>query len=206
MTRYSLCLVFVALAAVPSAGAQSPVASRPRVAQSDSLALAGRPILRSAAAAEEEGRLLPHGAAELVQSGFKPAASTANRLCATVPRSAFADDPARAHAEGTFGTEIRTGDFAVGGGIGRMMAGQETKVYWVPQHHPATGLLVRAARLGPDAQSGDTVRFASTGTAYSMGTPARYFFPSAFMLPTAGTWLVVATSGFDWACMIMPVG
>lgn len=208
MTRLSLGIVLATLVAVPIVGAQSSVAPRPRAAQRDSLPLPQLPILRSIAVAEEEGRLLPHGAAELVQEGaFKPGVvGSSARSCATVPRSAFADDPARAHAAGTFSSEIRTGDFTVGAGIGRLRPGQETKVYWIPLHHPPNGLLVRAALLGSDAQPGDTVRFTSMKPAYSASGLAYYFFPSAFMLPTAGNWLVVATSGLDWGCMIMPVG
>ncbi|MEP6834041.1 MAG: hypothetical protein ABJB74_11630 [Gemmatimonas sp.] len=210
MTRLSLCIVLAILAAVPSAGAQSPVTPRPRFIQGDPLRLPRLAILRSVAAAEEEGRTLPRGGpADTARlASMKAEAGSSDRACATVPRSAFANDPARALATGAYSSTVRTGDFTVGGGIGRMMAGEVTKIYWVPLHDPsddAQGLLVRAVRLGPDAQPADTVRSSTMAYASTMGRPGHIFFPSGFTLPKAGSWLVVATSGLDWGCMIMPV-
>lgn len=129
---------------------------------------------------------------------------SADRLCANIPRSEFADDQAHALAAGPRTSSIRTGDFVVGAEIGSLMAGRAQKVYWVTLHEPRGSgieLVVRAARLGPDATPGDTVRF--TQSRISVLIPS---YPTAFSLPSPGKWLVVATSGPDWGCMIMPVG
>jgi hypothetical protein len=110
----------------------------------------------------------------------------------------------------------KSGEFTVGGEIGALWAGQEGKVPWSPFHDPArvgATLLVRGARLD---EPGITSRFVSSDYAWPVKErlqPANdwvidrehAFYPSGFSLPSAGRWLLVATSGSDWGCFIVTV-
>src|SRR6185295_4134700 len=97
--------------------------------------------------------------------------------------------------------------------IASLAAGRAGKIWWSRLHDPSLGahaLLVRAALLGPAAVSADTVRFTSSTYGWPMAGPKAKatpdaFFPSGFLLPKVGDWVVVATSGSDWGCLVMSV-
>jgi hypothetical protein len=152
-------------------------------------------MLRSVAAAEEEGRGAPRGVIDPVRVAEMNAPGSAARTCATVPRDISSSTMP--------GIKIRAGDLVLGGNLSRMMAGVEAKV-WVSSLHEARGsalnLLLRATRLGQEALSADTVRFTRTRGSVLLG------FPGGLELPKAGTWMLVATSGPEWGCVIVSVG
>jgi hypothetical protein len=83
----------------------------------------------------------------------------------------------------------------------------------IPLHDPSherNGLLVRAVRLSGDsvaATAQDSVRIVSLAYGYPMGrpNPGAFFPPRTFMLPRSGEWLIVATAGRDWGCVILRV-
>lgn len=104
---------------------------------------------------------------------------------------------------------MQAGDFAVGAGLHRFVAGRSTKIWWSPIHDPTInldGLLIRAALLTADTAATDTVRFVSLGYGYPVGIrPPKAFFPTYLTLPSPGDWVIVATSGKDWACIVLHV-
>ncbi len=108
----------------------------------------------------------------------------------------------------------RSGEFTIGGnlaGTSAMIAGHTGKVWWAPLHHARNmpPLVVR----GRSVTTGDTVRFASANVAWPVGpglvrvpeAERKYFFPSGITIPTAGRWLLIATSGPNWGCFILTV-
>ncbi len=102
----------------------------------------------------------------------------------------------------------RTGDFALGGSIEDLRAGRHAKLWWAPLHAPPrTGgvLQLRAARLGTTAEAPDTLRQHRTDVALTVEPRSAAFFPGTLQLPRPGEWLVVATSGADWGCVILSV-
>lgn len=108
----------------------------------------------------------------------------------------------------------RSGEFVIGGQIaeGQLVHERENKIWWAPLNNALDmpPLLVRGVRLDP---RGDRIGWESSRIAWpparragSSGDPTRnFFFPSWFTPPSAGRWLVVATSGDNWGCFILNV-
>ena len=107
-----------------------------------------------------------------------------------------------------------SGDFTIGGMLGggkALRAGRIGKIWWRPAHASATmpPLTVRGRNL---STLRDTVSFSTATVAWPQPTfplpippvnSREYFFPSGFSVPTAGRWLVIATSGDNWGCFIL---
>lgn len=112
----------------------------------------------------------------------------------------------RCRHAGRSGEAIRSGDFAIGRGIAMMQAGIPTKVFWIPLHDPSGAALhIRAARISAGASSPDTLRRTLVNIATTGEHTTTAFYPGAFKLPRQGEWLVVATSGPDWTCVLVTV-
>jgi hypothetical protein len=164
--------------------------------------------------AEAEGAGFTHEVAPASQpSGFRPGEvkGTDARRCVEFP-----DSGVLSHIS-SLENSRRSGEFVVGGEIVEgLKAGVAAKVFWVPLHDPASRkatLLVRSVRLDEPAI---TSRFVNTDYAFpmkeqrfpikdSVADREHGFYPSGFSLPTAGRWLLVATSGPDWGCFIVTV-
>ncbi len=146
------------------------------------------------AAAEAEGAAFPHSAAPRnVSSAYQtPVGGTTDRRCVSA-------------AEYRPAGGLRSGDFIIRGGLG-MRATRGDQILWLPWHNPfeyRDTLVVRAGRLGSPA---DTVRITRSGWAWQMGHPRTDSgFPSTVTLPSAGTWLLIATAGMDWGCFEVTV-
>jgi hypothetical protein len=106
-------------------------------------------------------------------------------------------------------TVVRSGEFVVGGYLPEITHRRRTKFFWRPVNS-ALGmrLLVRGRRLGVPT---DTARFESVEMVAPLhsGTLEPYadeaVFPAGIELPSAGTWVVVATSGRNWGCFVIRV-
>jgi hypothetical protein len=91
-----------------------------------------------------------------------------------------------------------------------MRAGRPGKVWWAPLHYAADmpPLVVRGRN---STTPGDTVWYTTSNVAWPVtpGAPRvppaerKYFFPSGITLPTAGHWVLIATSGSNWGCFIV---
>lgn len=106
---------------------------------------------------------------------------------------------------------VRSGDFVIGGLLGSDIApaaGAPRKVWWAPLNQSADmrPLHVQGRNLSAPA---DTFRFTTSKLAWPTGDSGKplaerdHFFPSGIVLPHAGTWLLVATSGSNWGCFIL---
>lgn len=153
------------------------------------------PVPLSVAAAEAEGAAFPRSpvpdSARATLIGAYP--GSAERKCGRAPAA---------------GRGWRAGDFALGGSIEDLRAGRPAKLWWAPLHAPPrTGgvLQLRTARLGTTAEAPDTLRQHRTDVALTVETRPAAFFPGTLQLPRPGEWLVVATSGTDWGCVILSV-
>jgi hypothetical protein len=160
-------------------------------------------------AAEQEGQIYPHANTEPPPSILKvdEVIGSAERKCVEIPAGVMPAWP---------GSYRKSGEFVAGGEIGALRAGREAKVPWSPFHDPAgigATLLVRGSRLD---EPGITSRFVSSNYAWpirELRQPVKdsvvdrdhAFFPSGFMLPSSGRWLLVATSGNDWGCFVVTV-
>jgi hypothetical protein len=174
-----------------------------------------RPIPPSIAEAEAEGAAFAREAApSSLPYGFRPGnvRGTDERKC--VP---FPDRAVMSHTN-AWENSRRSGEFVVGGMITEgLQAGVAAKVFWVPLHDPESRkaqLLVRSVRLGQPAITAQFSRsdYASSLKAERVSGETRYvrdgdsiFYPSGFSLPSAGQWLLVATSANDWGCFIVTV-
>ena len=105
------------------------------------------------------------------------------------------------------GGSLRSGDFIIRARlVGRwgLHADSAHKVLWFPLHNPfeyPDTLLIRAARIGDAA---DSLRQSVAGWGWS-GPKTESGFPSSVRFPTAGEWLVVATTHRDWGCFLLTV-
>ena len=162
----------------------------------------GLPMHWTMIGAETEARSYPRADPPAnLSAGFdKKYAGTAERKCV---ESTVTDASPEA--------AVRAGDFVIGGQVsssvsGKLFpsAGRGNKIWWAPLHNPFdhhSTLLVRASKLGVP---GDTLRFESNEYAYVMGgTHSDSFFPTLFRVPTPGRWMLVATAGNDWGCLIV---
>jgi len=141
--------------------------------------------------------------------------AAAEREGATYRRAAGPSDAApRTCALPWFNAPVKSGEFTIGGDVSPVLpltAGRRGKIWWSPIHHSKDmpPLVLRARNL---TTMKDTARITLPGVAYA-GTPGSrrpesertYFFPSGTTLPTAGRWLVIATSGSNWGCFILTV-
>jgi hypothetical protein len=100
---------------------------------------------------------------------------------------------------------VRSGDFTVAG-FGAYGPSWHTgwgKLNWFPDHpSPASPaeLVVRAARLDESAPPWIFER--RGGLAHAVGAMADFSYPSGFILPTVGRWMLVARAGANWGCFI----
>ena len=110
---------------------------------------------------------------------------------------------------------VRSGQFVIGGqlsGARGMRAGLQGKVWWAPFYHSRDmpPLEVRGRNL---TNSSDSIRYTTATVAWPVSPGSQlvsesareYFFPSGITIPTAGRWLVIATSGNNWGCFILTV-
>ena len=127
--------------------------------------------------------------------------------------SAVPGDTTRKCARGWDVGPAYSGEFTIGGNISDqspLAPGRVGKIWWRPRHNGVSmpPLLVRGRNLESPK---DTIRWTTDNRAYPIALPGavvpiekrEYFFPSGFMLPTRGHWLVVATSGENWGCFIL---
>ena len=163
------------------------------------------------ASAQAEGVSFPHAAPPTVlQSLFSsPFGGTSERRCTP-------SQPDDSIPSGS----LRSGDIIIRSRLtGRWgpHAARGHKILWMPLHGPAdtstkisfadwrkkasahAPLLIRAVRLGNPA---DSLRQTVAGLT---GGPRQFGFPSEVTFPTAGQWLVVATTGEDWGCFLLTV-
>jgi len=99
---------------------------------------------------------------------------------------------------------IRTGEFLVGGQMGGEAAVNSAlrvaKVWWMPKFPIRNdSIMIRATRLGFPS---DTLRFLDAPSG-SGGRAGPWFFTVPFRMLKSGRWLVVATSGPNWGCVIL---
>ena len=162
-------------------------------------------------AAEAEGAAFPHAAhPDVLQPLFAGAFGGASeRRCIPSPP----DDSIP-------GGSLRSGDIIVRSRLsGRWgpHARRGHKILWMPLHGPADTstrvsfaewrmkaaehppLRIRAVRVGHPA---DSLR---QTVSRLTGGPRQFGFPSEVTFPTAGQWLVVASSGDDWGCFLLDV-
>lgn len=118
------------------------------------------------------------------------------------------------------GGSLRSGDIIIRStftGRWGLHAGQGHKILWMPLHGPAdtttlvsfaewrkkaldhAPLDIRAVRLGYPS---DTFRLNRPRLA---GSARQFGFPSVVTFPTAGQWLVIATTDSDWGCFLLNV-
>lgn len=82
------------------------------------------------------------------------------------------------------------------------------KMLWMPLHDPGRNpatLLLRGTRLDHPS---DTIRLTDSparGPARQLGHPDSFGFPTSVVFPTAGRWLVAASTGHDWGCFLIDV-
>ena len=163
------------------------------------------------AGAQAEGAAFPRATPPtVVQSLFaRPVGGTSERTCSP----SQPDDSIAA-------SSLRSGEIIIRSRLaGRWgpHAGQGHKILWMPLHGPAdtstrisfaewrkkaiehAPLLIRAVRVGNPA---DSLRQTLPGLT---GGPRQFGFPSELTFPTAGQWLVIATTGEDWGCFLLAV-
>lgn len=148
--------------------------------------------------AEAEGVTFPRGMAPTrIAKEFEDLfRGSADRRCVTPYTDGVLDVSRRA------ASPLRSGEFIVR--YGPLLANRPTKILWMPQHNPSDypdTLLIRAVRLG---HPGDSLRVRVSYWGWS-GSRANSGYLSGMAFPSAGTWLVVTTTGKDWGCFQLPV-
>jgi hypothetical protein len=159
-------------------------------------------MVRSVADAEAEG--LAHGV------GAPQLDSVRLRILAEQADGAGSADRRCVDTSQAGSGSLRAGDFVLGASVNKLTSARQNKIWWVALHEPSergTGLLLRATRLDRTAalSAADTLRVTRLGYAYSGGISDQTFFPSWIDFPAAGRWLIVATAGVDWGCVIVDV-
>jgi hypothetical protein len=145
--------------------------------------------------AEQEGARSPHGNPQTPPPTFG-SIGTAERKCVEFPPNV--DSKWAFHHP----VSRRSGEFETGVLISALKAGQSGRVLWNPLHNPQpvkAALIVRGTRLD---QPEITSRFVSS----QVRAHQEYaLYPTRFSLPSAGRWLLIATSANDWGCFIVTV-
>ena len=149
------------------------------------------------------------GEAEIVAAAEAEGATYPHAQQVAVPEAA------RVCVVGSESGPATSGEFTIGGnlaGSASLRAGRAGKIWWAPRHHAADmpPLLVRGRNLTTPT---DSVRFTTANIAWPVVPGAapvppgerKHFFPSGPTLPSAGRWLVIATSGSNWGCFILTV-
>lgn len=163
--------------------------------------------LRASASALSDDSIIPLsvGAAEAEADTYPRGPTPDPRRAAKLDKYVGSTARRCLHA-GRSGEAFRSGDFAIGRGITMMQAGIPTKVFWIPLHDPSgAALRIRAARISAGEAPPDTLRRTLVNVATTGEHTTTAFYPGAFKLPRPGEWLVVATSGPDWACVLVTV-
>lgn len=162
-------------------------------------------------AAQAEGAAFPQAAPPtVIQSVFThPFGGTNQRMCTwSVPDDSLTSGSLRSGE-----IILRSRFFGPWG----LRAGKGHKMLWMPLHGPAKvspsmsfaewhkeaikspPLVLRAVRIDNPA---DSLR---QTVLYMTGGATQFGFPSAVRFPTAGKWLVIATTGNDWGCFLLTV-
>ncbi len=166
---------------------------QPRPAFADSIPNAAHaPIRFAIKEAEAEGRNWPQRA----EPTFQPTTGGAEHWNDSAPRQCVS---------GGSNNAVRSGDFVIGGDIHGAGSGREVKIWWEPKHPAASfSLVVRGARVGPVS---DTLRYVNidwaVGGSPKVGLTGPIFYASGIAFPSAGQWLLIATSGPDWGCFLL---
>jgi hypothetical protein len=88
----------------------------------------------------------------------------------------------------------------------RAQAGRPSKVLWLPLHNPFDFPDTLRIRAVPTSQPADSILMSVPGWASQAGHPTSDSgFPSLLVLPSAGDWVVVATTRRDWGCYLISV-
>jgi hypothetical protein len=151
-------------------------------------------IPRSVAAAEADGAAFGHARTALQSSvAAPPFSGTRERRCVAPP----ADDSLRV-------SSLRSGEIvarAQWSGRWGPRKGKGQKILWLPLH-TAAGIeqpfVIRASRIG----GADLLRQKIPRAVHSHGADG---YPSNITFSSTGEWLVVATTGGDWGCFLVPV-
>jgi hypothetical protein len=189
--------------ATPSVIATSTVAQATRVASPQVATLP-----RSIAEAEAEARAHAQAAPPSnPPTPFKSALGTPERTCVEaeryqVPAGELSASAPLPSAGTSAGAGLRSGEFVAGSFAAYIEEWRRDpgfgKLWWFPLHtREMPGLTIRAILLDDPAV---TRVFNAPFTAFNAtGT----FYPSSVMLPVAGRWMLIATSGPDWGCFVL---
>lgn len=100
---------------------------------------------------------------------------------------------------------VRSGEMLMGGHFGfPLHNGGAKKIWWHPlsAETPAEIRVVAQKRDDPS----QIIEWGSNQPTVASGmprTPENLFFPGGLIFPSVGEWVVVATSGASWACLIV---
>jgi hypothetical protein len=129
-----------------------------------------------------------------------------------VPRDADGHWPPRSDPDTrrvVVGTSVRSGEFVIGGQIATP-PGRPAKAWWKPLVSTMDmTLLLRGRRLG--GTPADTLRFETAEVVAPLHSETlepyadEAAFPAGNFFPSAGTWVVVATSRRNWGCFVISV-
>ena len=177
----------------------SVLSTAPLVAQLASLPL-GSTDSATVAAVEAEGARFPRDSivptpSSRYDSGTLTLVGRPSRECVPVPPDG--------------GKAVRSGEFVIGGRLHALVHGPPIKIWWKPLDSSMDmKLLVRGRLL---ATPSDTMRLVATEVTASMDSKTlepfveEAFFPTGTAFPSAGTWVVVATTRRNWGCFLFPV-
>lgn len=116
------------------------------------------------------------------------------------------------------GRLVRSGEFVIAGQFdfaNGLRAGRANRISWAPLFNAAVmpPLLIEGRNLsGSDSIRTRVVSVAQVGNYFprdrAKAAPSgthEYFYPSSISLPSRGSWMLVATSGPNWGCVILNV-
>lgn len=139
-----------------------------------------------------------HGVAFARPDSIRPHPDTTRELVGT-PRRECVAAPTRQ------GVVVQSGEMLMGGHFSfPLYNGGAKKIWWHPlsAETPAE-IRVVAQRLDDPSQ---IVEWGSSHPTVASGmprTPENLFFPGGLIFPSVGEWVVVATSGASWGCLIV---